>query len=57
VKLYEKLKSENLVDDYKEFSHLIWIRAIRVNDYPVDDPTHELKENDQIKVGIKSIGD
>jgi len=55
MKLYEKLESANLIDNYKDFINLIRIRAIRVNDKHVDDPNYEIKENDQIKVGIKVV--
>ena len=55
VKLYDRLKSLNIIETYKEFSDLIWIRAIWVNDHPVDDPKYEINEKDRIKVGIKFI--
>lgn len=55
MKLYNKLESLNLVDDYKDFLDLIWHRAIRVNDHLIDNPTYEVKENDKIKVGIKQL--
>ena len=55
MKLYEKLKSLNIIETRKEFSDLIWIREIWVNDHLIDDPNYEIKENDKIKVGIKYI--
>jgi hypothetical protein len=57
VKLYEKLKNINEVQDMKEFMELIHIRAIRINDLPVDDPRYEIEEKDKIRVGIKLIED
>jgi len=57
VKLYDKLKSINVVETQKEFSDLIWIREIWVNDHLIDDPNCEFKENDKIKVGIREIKD
>ena len=55
MKLYDKLKSVNLIADQKEYLDLIRIREIKVNDYPVDNPIYEIGEKDRIKVGIKSI--
>ena len=57
MKLYDKLKSMSIIETQKEFSDLIWIRAIWVNDQPIDDPNYEIKENDKVKVGIKFIDD
>ena len=47
----------SIIETQKEFSDLIWIRAIWVNDQPIDDPNYEIKENDKVKVGIKFIDD
>jgi predicted rRNA methylase YqxC with S4 and FtsJ domains len=55
MKLYDKLKSVNLIADQKEYLDLIRIREIKVNDYPVDNPIYEIEEKDHIRVGIKSI--
>lgn len=52
MKLYQKLKEENLVENLKEFNELIWLRAIKVDDVIIDNPNHELKDSDkEIKVG------
>lgn len=55
IKLYDKLESVNLVNDYKDYVELIRIRAIVVNDFPVIDPKYTITENDKIKVGIKVL--
>lgn len=56
MSLYDKLKKQNLVEDHKEFVELIRMRAIKINEIEIDDPTHELNENDNnIKIGILSI--
>ena len=55
MNLYEKLKSVDLVDDYKEYLDLISIRSIRVNDLSISNPIYEIREKDRIKVGIKVI--
>lgn len=56
MKLYNKLKEHNLVEDFKDFSELVWMRAIKINDIKIDDPKYELKKEDtNIKVGIFSI--
>lgn len=56
MKLYQKLKELEIVEDFKEFHELIWLRAIKVNDVPVDNPTHELDDdNSKIQVGIRIL--
>lgn len=56
MRLYDKLKERGLVIDYKDFSNLIWIRAIRINNKVVEDPKLEITEEDKdIKVGILSL--
>jgi len=56
MKLYQKLKERELVEDFKEFRELIWLRAIKVNGKHVDNPNHELGESDKdIQVGILSL--
>jgi hypothetical protein len=56
MKLYQKLKDMNLVENSKEFDELIWMRSIKVNGVPVDDPNLELTELDKsIQIGILSI--
>ena len=55
MKLYEKLENMAVIDDHKDFLDLISIRAIKVNDFLIDDPRYEIKENDKIKVGIKIL--
>ena len=55
MKLYEKLKSLDMVEDYKDFMDLIHIRAIKINDIPVGDPIYEIQDNDRIKVGIRTL--
>jgi hypothetical protein len=55
MKLYEKLKDLEIVDDHKEFLELVWLRAIKVNDIFIGDPNHETKEDDKIQVGIKLL--
>lgn len=56
MKLYQKLKDLDLVEDFKDFRELIWLRAIQVNGKHIDNPDHEIKESDKdIKVGILSL--
>ena len=55
VKIYDKLKNIEVVEDFKDFMDLIHIRAIRINDFPLDDPRYELQENDKIQVGIRVL--
>lgn len=56
MRLYQKLKEEDLVENLKEFNELIWLREIRVNGEIVDNPNHELNDSDKdIKVGIFSL--
>lgn len=56
MKLYQKLKDQDLVDNLKEFSELVRLRAIKVNGNFIDDPDYELEEsNSRIQIGILSI--
>jgi predicted rRNA methylase YqxC with S4 and FtsJ domains len=55
MKLYQKLKDLDLVEDFKDFHELIWIRSIKVNGKPVDNPNYEIEETDNIQVGILSL--
>lgn len=57
MKLYTKLKEHDLVEDFKDFSELIWMRAIKINGIKIDDPRHELKENEleNIQIGEFSL--
>jgi len=55
MKLYNRLENHDLVENYKEFSELIHIRAIYVNNKPVDNPNFEVVDTDKIKVGILDL--
>lgn len=56
MKLYQKLKDKNLVEDFKEFNELIWMRSIEVEGKLIDNPNYEIKETEKdIKIGILSI--
>lgn len=56
MRLYEKLKSCDMVEDYKDYTELVWLRAIKVNGKPIDNPCHELSEEDKnITIGILDI--
>lgn len=56
MKLYQKLKEKNLVEDFKEFNELIWMRSIEVEGKLIDNPNYEIKETEKdIKIGILSI--
>jgi len=55
MKLYDKLKEIDLVENYKEFLELIHIRAIFVNNLPVTNPMFDILESDKIRVGIKEV--
>ena len=55
MKLYEKLKEREVVTDVKEFAELVWLRALKVNDIFIDDPLHEIKDNDRIQIGVYSL--
>jgi len=55
MKLYEKLKEREVVVDLKEFAELVWLRAVKVNDSFIDDPLHEIKEEDKIQIGSLSL--
>jgi len=55
MKLYEKLKELDLIENYKEFVELIHIRAIWVNNTPISDPNFNISESDKIKIGIKEL--
>lgn len=53
MKLYQKLKECDLVVDEKDFTELVWLRAIQVNGKTVDNPLQEIQENEtHIKVGV-----
>lgn len=51
MKLYQKLQENDLVDDYKDFIELVRLRAIRINEILIDDPQHEIEDQDKIKIG------
>lgn len=56
MKLYQKLKDRDLVEDPKDYRELVWSRAISVNGKMVENPDFELEESDSdIKVGIFSL--
>lgn len=55
MKLYQKLKENDLVADYKDFRELVWLRAIKVNGNAIDNPGQEIKLEDDITVGIFNI--
>lgn len=56
MKLYQKLKERDLVIDEKDFTELIWLRAIQVNGAVIDNPLYELEDNESnIKVGILNL--
>jgi hypothetical protein len=56
MKLYDKLKECDAVEDYKDYAELIWMKAIKINGVHVDNPNHEITENDKdITVGILSL--
>ena len=55
MKLYDKLKNLDLVENYKDFFDLIHIRALWINNKPVDDPNCDVIEIDKIKIGILEI--
>jgi hypothetical protein len=56
MKLYQKLKDQDLVENFKEFNELIWMRAIKVNGTPIDDPNFDLSDSDNdIQIGILSL--
>ena len=55
MRLYEKLKDLKIIETKKEFSELLHVRAVWVNDKPIDDPNIDVEENDKIKVGISYI--
>lgn len=53
MKLYQKLKDCDLVEDYKDYQELIWLRSISVNGKHIDNSNYEIKEFDkEIKIGI-----
>lgn len=55
MKLYQKLKEVDLVENHKEYMELVWSRSIKVNDKSVDDPIYEVRDSDKIQVGIKEL--
>jgi predicted rRNA methylase YqxC with S4 and FtsJ domains len=55
MKLYQKLKEVDMVENHKEYMELIWMRSIKINDKSLSDPIYEVKENDKIQVGIKEL--
>ena len=56
MKLYQKLKENDLVADYKDFRELVWLRAIKVDGNIIDNPNYELKGREEdITVGILSM--
>jgi len=57
MKLYDKLKDQNLVENHKDFLELIRMRTIKINDINiVDDPNYEMKDVDKnIKIGILDL--
>lgn len=56
MKLYQKLKELDLVEDRKDFNELVWMRSIKVNGVTVDNPSHEINENEEnIQVGILKV--
>ena len=53
MKLYQKLKEKNLVENRKDFNELIWLRAISVNDRIIDNPEEVIDNSfSKIKIGI-----
>jgi len=52
--VYSELKKRNLVFSEKEYSELIWLRQIKVNDKIIKRPNRDFKEIDikNIKIGI-----
>lgn len=56
MKLYQKLKERDLVIDEKDFTELVWLRAIQIDGNIIDNPLYELSENEvEIKVGILNL--
>jgi len=56
MKLYQKLKENDLVIDEKDYTELVWLRAIKVNGETIDNPLHELQDDEvNIKVGILTL--
>jgi predicted rRNA methylase YqxC with S4 and FtsJ domains len=49
--VYEELKKRNLVKNLKEFSELVWLRQIKVNDKILKNPKKEFKKVNNIKIG------
>jgi len=53
MKLYQKLKEKNLVENRKDFNELIWLRAISVNGRIIDNPEEVIDNSfSKIKIGI-----
>ncbi len=57
MSLYEKLKDLKVVDNLKEFSELVWLRSIKINDELVTDPKTSINTSNQniIKIGFTEI--
>jgi len=56
MKIFKELKNRELVENEKEYSELVWLRMIKINDKVIEHPRHELNEKiSKIQVGILEI--
>lgn len=53
--LYAFLKKYNLVEDFKDYSYLVYNRQIKVNDILVDNPKYKFDKVSKCQIGHKVI--
>jgi uncharacterized protein YlbG (UPF0298 family) len=49
VNIYNLFRDHNLVSDHKEYSELVWLRCMYVNEERIDTPTKTLKLDKKVK--------
>lgn len=55
MELYQKCLELELVDDYKEFSELVWLRCIKLNNNLVIDPKETIKQEENYHLRVCSL--
>lgn len=54
--LFFLLKNHNFVDDFKDYSHLVYNRQVRVDDKIVDTPQFKIdKSPKKLQVGLRVV--
>lgn len=50
--LYQRLKDNNMIDNEKEFSELIHLRQIKINNKRIIDPSLKLKKHKKYEATV-----